>query len=71
MAKNRKTRPGVLVPVVEEVPRISGSEREALRKSLDKARANIVAGRYDVLTPTTLRGEFEGIYGEGRTPCTP
>ena len=65
MAKNRKTRPGILVPVVEEVPRISDIEREALRKSLDKARADIAAGNYDVVTPVTLRQEFENVFGRG------
>jgi hypothetical protein len=65
MAKNRKTRPGILVPVVEEVPRISDSEREALRKSLDRARADIAAGNYDVVTPAKLRQEFESVFGRG------
>jgi hypothetical protein len=62
MAKTRKVRPGLLVPVVEEVPRISGAERKALRSSLEKARADIAAGNYDVLTPEVLRGEFEDIF---------
>jgi hypothetical protein len=61
MAKTRKARPGILVPVVEEVPRISNTERKALRASLEKARADIAAGNYDVLTPAALREEFEGI----------
>jgi hypothetical protein len=67
MAKNRKTRPGVLIPVVEEVPLISDREREALRNSLDKARADIAAGNYDVVTSTTLRREFESVFGRGRS----
>jgi hypothetical protein len=67
MAKNRKTRPGILVPVVEEVPRISEREREALRKSLDKARADIAAGNYDVVTSATLRQEFESVFSRGRS----
>lgn len=66
MAKNRKTRPGILVPVVEEVPRISDTEREALRKSLDKARLDVAAGNYDVVTPATLRQEFERVFGRDR-----
>jgi len=66
MAKNRKARPGLLVPVVEEVPRISDSERDALRKTLDKARADIAASNYDVVTPATLREEFETVFGRGR-----
>jgi hypothetical protein len=65
MAKNRKPRPGVLVPVVVEVPRISEREREVLRKSLDKARADVAAGNYDVVTPATLRQEFESVFGRG------
>jgi hypothetical protein len=61
MAKTRKARPGILVPVVEEVPRISDAERKALRASLEEARADIAAGNYDVLTPAVLREEFESI----------
>jgi hypothetical protein len=67
MAKTRKARPGILVPVVEEVPRISDTERKALRTSLEKARADIAAGNYDVLTPTVLREEFESTLGGSRT----
>jgi hypothetical protein len=67
MAKTRKARPGILVPVVEEVPRISDAERKALRVSLEKARADIAAGNYDVLTPEVLRGEFEDIFRDGKT----
>jgi hypothetical protein len=67
MVKNRKARPGILVPVVEEVPRISDTEREELRKSLDRARADIAAGNYDVVTPATLREEFESVLGRRRT----
>jgi|GEM_PF-4836148 len=59
MPKIRKTRPGLLVPVVEEVPRISDAERQALRTGLEKARGDIAAGNYDVLTPGVLREEFE------------
>jgi hypothetical protein len=29
---------------------------------LEKARADIAAGNYDVLTPEVLRGEFEDIF---------
>ena len=67
MAKTRKARPGVLVPVVEEVPRISDAERKALRASLEKARADIAAGNYDVLTPAVLREEFESTFGRLKT----
>jgi hypothetical protein len=63
MAKSLKARPSILVPTVEEVPLISDTEREALRASLEKARAEIAAGNYDVVTPATLRHEFDGIFG--------
>jgi hypothetical protein len=63
MAKTRKARSSILVPVVEEVPRISDADREALRSSLEKARADIAAGDYDVLTPASLRAEFESVFG--------
>jgi hypothetical protein len=69
MAKTRKARSSILVPVVEEVPRISNTEREALRSSLEKARADIAAGDYEVLTPSTLRAEFESVFG-GKTHKT-
>ena len=70
MAKARKARQGILVPIVEEVPRISETERAELRTSLKKARADIAAGNYDVLTPAALRAEFESVFrndkaGEG------
>jgi hypothetical protein len=67
MRKTRKARPGLLVPVVEEVPRISDAERQALRSSLDKARADIASGDYDVLTPAGLREEFEDVFGRSKT----
>jgi hypothetical protein len=67
MAKTRKVRPSILVPVVEEVPRISDTERAALRSSLEKARADIAAGNYDVLTPAGLREEFEAVFGRNKT----
>jgi hypothetical protein len=67
MAKTRRTRPSILVPIVEEVPRISDAERKVLRTSLDKARAHIAAGNYDVVTPEVLRGEFEDIFRHGKT----
>jgi len=67
MAKTRKARPGILVPVVEEVPRISDAERKALRASLEKARGDIAAGNYDVLTPAVLREEFKSTFGHGKT----
>jgi len=63
MAKTRKARPSILVPVVEEVPRISEAERKTLRASLDRARADIAAGNYDVVTAASLRDEFEAVFG--------
>jgi hypothetical protein len=64
MSKTQKARPatGILVPVIEEVPRISESERQELRASLEKARADIAAGNFDVVTRKSLRDEFEDIY---------
>ena len=58
MPKALKDRPSILVPTVEEVPRISDAERNALRSSLEKARADIATGKYDVVTPATLKHEF-------------
>lgn len=58
---------GVLVPTIEEVPRISDAEREELRVSLDKARAEIKAGDYDVLTPELLHAEFDAIYYDDKS----
>jgi hypothetical protein len=55
----------LLVPAVEEVPRISDSERAALRTSLEKAGADIAAGRFDVLTPELLRAEFDAAVQAG------
>jgi hypothetical protein len=56
-----KTATTVLVPSVEEVPRISDAEREDLIASLKRSRADIAAGNFDVLTPGTLRKEFDAI----------
>lgn len=66
MAKTPKSQLSILVPTVEEVPRISDAERDALRLSLEKARADIAAGHYDVVTPATLRQEFESILRDKR-----
>ncbi len=63
MAKTLKARASILVPTVEEVPRISDAERRALQESLEKARADIAAGNYDVVTPASLRHEFNRIFG--------
>lgn len=60
MSTTRQTET-ILVPSVEEVPRLSGAERAALRISLEAARAAIKAGDHDVLGPDTLRREFEAI----------
>lgn len=56
-----KTANSVLVPSVEEVPRISDAERETLIASLKQSRADIAAGAFDVLTPGTLLREFDAI----------
>ena len=51
----------ILVPTVEEVPRISDAERAELLASLEETGAQIAAGNYDVIGPDTLRLEFEAI----------
>lgn len=58
--------PSILVPTIEEVPRISDAERQALRASLDQARADIAAGNFDVVTWETLQVELDGIF-RGKT----
>lgn len=60
-------KPGILVPAIEEVPGISDAERAKLRASLDKARAEIANGDYDILTPESLRAEFDAIYRKGKS----
>lgn len=66
MAKIRKARSSILIPVVEEVPRISDVEREQLIESLEQARADIAAGNYEIMTSSTLRAEFESVFKHGR-----
>jgi hypothetical protein len=66
-ASRTAARQGILVPAIEEVPRISDAERVKLRASLDKARKEIAEGDYDVLTPELLRAEFDAIYREGKS----
>lgn len=51
----------ILVPVVEEVARLSESERAELLASLEQSRADYAAGRCHVLEPGMLRKEFEAI----------
>jgi len=67
MAKTSISRPSILVPTLEEVPRISDKEREELRASLDAARTDIAAGNYDVVTPETMRAAFDGILRDDKT----
>jgi hypothetical protein len=67
MSKTMKSPPGLLVPTVEEVPRISARERAALRRSLEAARADIAAGNYDLFSLETLRAEFDEVF-EDDTP---
>ncbi len=57
----------MLVPTVEEVPHISDTERGLLRASLERGRADIAAGNYDVVTPASLRREFDDICRDGKT----
>ena len=56
----------MLIPVVEEVPRISDVERKDLIDSLEQARADIANGNYQILTSSTLQAEFEGVFKRGR-----
>lgn len=56
-----KVAESIFVPSVEEAPLISDVERAGLIASLEAARASIAAGDFDVLTPGTLRTEFEAI----------
>ena len=67
MSKTLRTseRPGLLIPSVDEVPIISDVERAAMRGSLEKAASDIASGDYDVVTPQSLRSEFEAIYFDG------
>jgi hypothetical protein len=51
----------IFVPTVEETPRISDAERAELLSSLEQARAEIAAGRYDVVTSASLQAEFDDI----------
>lgn len=69
MSKAPKTvdRPSQLIPAVDEVPRISDTERATLRTSLGVASADITSGNFDVLTPQSLRSEFDGIYLDGKS----
>jgi hypothetical protein len=62
---NMPERPSLLIPAVDEVPRISDAERAALRVSLEKASADIASGDFDVVTPQSLRSEFDAIYFDG------
>ena len=67
MSKTLRTseRPSLLIPSVDEVPIISDAERAALRVSLEKAASDIASGDYDIITPLSLRTEFEAIYFDG------
>jgi hypothetical protein len=67
MAKSRKGRTSMLVPAVVEVPRIPDAERDALVVNLAKARADIAAGKYAIVTAATLRREFKRTSGGART----
>ena len=48
----------ILVPTVEEVPRISDAERAELLASLEESRAEYAAGNSHVLKPGMLRKEL-------------
>jgi hypothetical protein len=59
--------PSLLIPAVDEVPRISDAERADLRVSLEKASADIASGDFDVVTRQSLRSEFDAIYSGGKS----
>jgi hypothetical protein len=46
---------------MKQTPRISEAERVELLGSLEQARAEIAASRYDVVTSASLRAEFDDI----------
>jgi hypothetical protein len=71
MAKTLKARARILVPTIEEVPRISDAERRVLQASLEQARADIATGNYDVVTPASLRREFDRISGGSKNTKAP
>jgi hypothetical protein len=48
-------------PTMKQTPRISEAERVELLGSLEQARAEIAASRYDVVTSASLRAEFDDI----------
>ena len=60
-------RTSLLIPAVDEVPVISDVERAALRGSLEKAASDIASGNFDVVTPQSLRSEFDAIYFDGKS----
>ena len=60
-------RPSLLIPSVDEVPIIPDAERAALRVSLERAASDIASGDYDIVTPLSLRSEFEAIYFDGKS----
>ena len=51
----------IFVPTVEESATITAAERRELVASLKRGRAEIAAGDFDVVTPESLRAEFDGI----------
>ena len=53
--------PTILVPPLEEVPRISDAEWPELLASLEESRAEYAAGNCHVLKPGILRTEFDAI----------
>lgn len=64
--KSADTSP-LLIPAVDEVPRIGAAERARLRVSLERASADIAAGRFDVVTSEALRAEFDGVFRDGKS----
>ena len=60
-------RVNLLIIAEREVPVISDAEREILRGGLEKARLDIASNAFDVLTPQSLRIEFNAIYYDGKS----
>jgi hypothetical protein len=60
------------MPITKTAPSLAddaldSADHDALLVSLEQGRADIAAGRFDVLTPGTLRREFEAILADDPT----
>lgn len=68
-ATAHRRRPTTMVPVttMEEIPVLSGSERQELLASLDAAEVRAKAGQSTVYDPKTFKDRLIAIY-RGRKP---